>query len=683
MSQAAATSQEKLSVERISEGDITCVRFAGVMDESFEGKRLGTSIRAKVVILDLGRVSKISSFGIREWSDFIGSITRVTEHIYLIECTPKVMDQINMVAGFIGKARVVSFYGPYRCDFCDMDRSILFQVDRDSASIRSFEPPEQLCETCARPQFFDEDPSSFFATVAQQPQFDLAPGVSEFLSAKLNYSVTGGNRRLQIDKHVEGEYTFVRLWGNLDGAFPSEKVAEGLEGSVVVDVSGLGGVDIAGAAEWRNFITLARGGAKRIYLIDCPPILLDRLPRAEDLADEVLSISMPYNCTTCSTTTSEIVDVEEHYEILRFATPPEMKCSNCKQSTACAAQESLLSRLRSLAKPTADAKLKNFIKSARKRKPERQAAEEAAPAGAVGKKTIAFVGFALVGVLAASGVTMYYVATQDKVAPVPVKQIEERPPWITQDTAFAGYCTAQINTMTCVGVSAYQPNIEDAKAQARDVALEEAVQALSINFQSEFFDTRIRGLYSGPRDALYSAFDAARGERSSDAYKTALANLADAKHRTAEAFMASSNDAVPKTHSGLYWEKFDDRFGEEYLAYTRIDISNDALRALTKIYTTEREVGGGKAMTAYPLFAFSHKDFKGGALVTEATGQLAPAGEYGVVTAVGGTPIFSVTDLIGALERGGDLEMAQPVSAEPAPSEEAPATPDEPAAPTE
>lgn len=664
---ATTPDQEKLSVERISEGDIVCVRFAGVMDESFEGKRLGTSLRAKVVVLDLGKVSKISSFGIREWSEFIGALARAIEHIYLIECTAKVMDQINMVAGFIGKARVISFYGPYRCDFCDLDRRVLFQVDRDNAAIRSFEPPEQLCETCARPQFFDEDPASFFATVARQPQFDLASGVSEFLSAKLNYNVTGGNRRLQIDKYVEGEYTFVRLWGNLDGAFPSEKVAEGLEGAVVVDVSGLGGVDIAGAAEWRNFITLARGGATRIYLLDCPPILLDRLPRAEDLADEVLSISMPYNCASCSTTTSEIIEVEEHYDILRFATPPEMRCANCKQATACAAQESLLSRLRSLAKPTADNKLKAFIKTARKHKPESQGAQDVAPTGAVGKKTVAFVGFALAGVLVASGVTMYFVATQRKAVSTPVA-IEQRPAWVIQDTPFAGYCTNQINTLTCVGVSAYQPNLEDAKAQARDVALEEAVQALSINFESEEFDTRIRSRYSGARDALYAAFENDRSDRRSAEYTKSLAALAEARHRAAEAFMASSNDAVPKAHSGLYWEKFDDKFGVEFLAYTKIDITTDAQRLLVKIYTTEREVGGGKAMTAYPLFAFSHKNFNGGALVTEATGALEAAGDYGLITSVGGTPIFSVTDLMTAVERGGALGLATPVEPAVAPT---------------
>ena len=508
-------SQERLQIEKISDGDITCVRFEGLIDEAFEGRRLASSIRSKILIIHMGRVSKISSFGIREWSDFIKGAERVIEHIYLIECTVKVVDQVNMVAGFLGKARLVSFYGPYRCDYCDIDEDVLFQVDRDSAAIRSFDPPKHVCETCARPQFFDEDPASFFSSVAQQPQFDLAPGVPEFLSSKLAYSVTGGNRRLQIDKYVEGRSTYVRISGNLDGSFSSEKVAEGLEGVVVVDVSGLGAVDIAGAAEWRNFITLARQGVDRICLVGCPPILMDRVPKVEDLGDQVLTFSMPYTCAACSTTSSQTVDVSEHYEILRFATPPEMKCQTCKQPTVCAAQESLLSRLRSLPKPDVDAKLRSFIKTAEKRKPEQHALEAEVPAGGIGGRRLAgILGAATAGLVAAAGFMLYYSSQQSEAqeqisetqkkleeAQQVIKKIadrksEEKPSWITSDTTFAGYCVDNVTQMSCVGISSYLPTRQEAEDEARIVAFEELVTAIGIKINAPFFEEQVRPLYA-------------------------------------------------------------------------------------------------------------------------------------------------------------------------------------------
>ncbi len=664
MSSAATLStvgEEKLKTERISDGDTTCVRFDGVMDESFEGKRLASSIKAKNVVLDMGHISKISSFGIREWSEFISVLTRNAENIYLIECSAKVMDQVNMVAGFIGKARIVSFYGPYRCDHCDVDRDIAFQVARDGAAIRGFEPPEHLCPSCARPQFFDEDPTSFFSTVAQQPQFDLDRGVPEFLAAKLNYNITGGNRRLQIDKYVEGSDTFLRLSGNLDGAFSSEKVAEGLEGRVVVDVSGLGGVDIAGAAEWRNFITLARGGAQRLFLLDCPPVLLERLPRTEDLGDEVLSFSMPYNCPSCSTTTSEIVDVAEHYEILKFATPPEMKCGNCKQASACAAQESLLSRLRDLQKPTADAKLKAFIKTARKRKPVVSAVAAAATGGALGKKTLVLAVVSLTAVLGAGALLLYNASQQNKTksqlneATDKIDDLvsqQERPAWIRSKNPFTGTCIEEIGSMVCVGISSYSRDLESGKAEARVVALEEATSSIAVSLDSELFNTKIRPLYSSRRGQLLSTLDRLSENRNSAEYKELVRSVVDIRQRATEAVLTSSNDGMPKQHAGLYWEKYEDK-GEnpEWLVYARYEISTSAQRSMHRIYTDEKELAGGKVVTGFPLLAWAYSDFEGGVMVTEATGELEAVGADAVITRVGAQNVRNSVEFAKAIEQ--------------------------------
>lgn len=679
MSSAAPLStvgEEKLKTERIADGDTTCVRFDGVMDESFEGKRLASSIRSKNVILDMGRVLKISSFGIREWSEFVGQLMRTAENIYLIECTAKVMDQVNMVAGFVGKARIVSFYGPYRCDHCDIDQDVVFRVDRDGPSIRAFEPPEHLCSSCARPMFFDEDPGSFFSTVAQQPQFDLARGIPEFLAARLNYDISGGNRRLQIDKYVEGSNTYLRFSGNLDGAFSSEKVAEGLEGHVVVDVSGLGGVDIAGAAEWRNFTTLARGGAQRLYLLDCPPVLLERLPRTEDLGDEVISFTMPYNCPSCSTTTSEIVDVAEHYDILKFATPPEMKCGNCKKASVCAAQESLLSRLRDLQKPTADGKLRAFIKTARKRKPALKAGEAEQAAMVAGKKTIALVSVSLTAVLAAAGLMIYNAREQsdtenqlkkatEKIDELVKSEKMEKPSWVTFDNEFSAVCSPEIGQMVCVGSSSYLGTLEEAKDQARNVTLEGVARALAVNITADAFEEHVRPLYSDNRQRLLTAFEKASSDRESEEYKDVVKQIADIRRRAANAIVASSNDNVPTQHAGLYWEKYDDKAGkEEFRVYTRFVITTAAERNMLRIYTEEEQVAGGKVLTGFPLLAWSHEDFEGGVLVTEATGSLKAAGNDSLILNVDGQDVVSTTDFAKAMKPGASLGIANPMKSE-------------------
>src|SRR5665647_401088 len=86
----------KLMVEKFADGAIACLKFTGTIDESFEGKKLGSTAAGDTLVLDLGGVKKISSFGIREWIDFVSTASKLVRSMILIECTPKVVDQLNI-----------------------------------------------------------------------------------------------------------------------------------------------------------------------------------------------------------------------------------------------------------------------------------------------------------------------------------------------------------------------------------------------------------------------------------------------------------------------------------------------------------------------------------------------------------------------------------------------------------
>ena len=125
----------KLVIEKFADGAIACLKFVGTIDEGFEGKKLGQTVAEGTLVLDLGGVKKISSFGIREWVDFVASAGKTSRQLILVECSPKVVDQLNMVANFAGGGRVFSFYAPFRCDYCDTEHRVLLQIDRDFEAI--------------------------------------------------------------------------------------------------------------------------------------------------------------------------------------------------------------------------------------------------------------------------------------------------------------------------------------------------------------------------------------------------------------------------------------------------------------------------------------------------------------------------------------------------------------------
>ncbi|MBP9087119.1 MAG: anti-sigma factor antagonist [Kofleriaceae bacterium] len=134
----------KLTVDKFADGDIVGLRFDGSIDANFEGKKLAASLTAATLILDLGGVKKISSFGIREWVDFVKTAGEQVQQLILIECTPKVVDQLNIVGNFAGHGRVFSFYAPFHCDYCDSEHRVLLHVDRDRDVIKSMKLPQSV-----------------------------------------------------------------------------------------------------------------------------------------------------------------------------------------------------------------------------------------------------------------------------------------------------------------------------------------------------------------------------------------------------------------------------------------------------------------------------------------------------------------------------------------------------------
>ena len=672
--QPAAGASGNLSIDSFIEGSITCLRFQGTIDESFDGRRLAAGLKATTLILDMGAVRKISSFGIREWTDFIKTCERSVDTLIAIECTPKVVDQLNMVSQFLGtKGRVFSLYAPYRCDYCDIDRKILLQVDRDAAAIRSQRPPEQLCETCSRPSYFDEEPASFFAYLAQQPPFELSPAIAEFLSSKLRYSVTGGDRRLHIDKHIEGRNTYLKFVGNLDGSFPSGKIAEGLEGTMVVDVSGIGTIDLAGAAEWRNFVTQTKSGAERVYLVGCPPVLLERLNRQGDLGDQVISFTMPYSCSKCATTAAQLIDVEQHYDILKFATPPEMKCAHCKSPTVCVAPEALLSRLRTLPRVDIDSGLKKFIKEMRDRKPVPIKAPR--QPGAADARLGMFTGLIILALVAAGvliGVNWYQTReareTQKKMESV-IDKVEggqvgavtrasfSRPIWITSDTPGTAFCTDIVNRLSCVGISAYVDSREEGRLQATNAAFEEMTNSIGLKIDNPAFQSRVRPMYEAARAKGLNDLEAVRGTPGAE-YQKARERVDSARKAVAQALVATGGAAAPAQQSAWYWEEYDkpNGAGTEFLVFVRYDIGQSAMTSLMITYADVIDAGGGgKVVTLFPSIAWALPTSSGGALVVRSSGDLARIGvpENAVVTAIDGTAVRTAPDMVARLKKAG------------------------------
>lgn len=670
----------KLSVEKFADGGIACLKFSGTIDEGFEGKKLGATAGCDTLVLDLGGVKKISSFGIREWVDFVTTANKLCRSMVLVECTPKVVDQLNMVANFTGGGRVFSFYAPFKCDYCDSEHRVLLQVDKDFETIKTMKLAERPCPSCKEAMYFDEDGATFFSYLISQPKFELEPEVAAFLGAKLNYAVSDLNRKLRVDKIIEGRTTYLKLTGDLDRTFPREKLAEGLEGNVIVDLSSIGRIEPAGAAEWRGFVKMVAPLVEAIYLASVPPAFLEKLCSPDDLAPkgQVVTLTLPYGCTSCGTTTGELIEVAEHYEVLKFATAPELRCQTCRHAMVCQAGEIVMTLLPQLPKPTASTDLVKSIGILRER--AMQAHRERKPASkAVSSPQIPVeqprsgllvpVLAALIAVVLAAGGYLAYQrvtnkgGTQTAFGTITNKSADKRPAWLVSDTPNNVTCTeTAAKGISCVGVSSMSSRQDDAEDEAFDAALDATANAIAVRIDDPTWKGAVVPIYQAARDAKLAAFDR------DPANTSARRDVREARNAVGRILRATSGGAVPSAPTGRYWEEYASADGKRVVAFAQVSLGATELAKLAAMYAKQDTGLGASSVGLFPLVGWRYPKLESGAILTKLDpGTLQRLGmttQY-IVLAVSGRDVadaqtfakLAEEEYEAIIERGGKLRF--------------------------
>ena len=132
----------QFKVERKDEGGKPVLEISGQIDEDAVFANVDIS-SDKELTLDLENVSAINSCGIREWIKWIKTGPSDGTVVYK-NCPKVIVDQINMVAGFLPEnGRVESFYVPYYCDSNGNEKMVLFKSGVEFKD-GELNPPEEV-----------------------------------------------------------------------------------------------------------------------------------------------------------------------------------------------------------------------------------------------------------------------------------------------------------------------------------------------------------------------------------------------------------------------------------------------------------------------------------------------------------------------------------------------------------
>lgn len=656
----------KFRIDKTASGGVTFLAMHGILDESFEGKRVAASVRTKKLVVSLRDVRRFASWGMAEWMNFLR--TAAEHDLYLVECSTYAVHQMNLVTGLLGHGKLVSFYLPYRCRKCSEEFETLLVVPRDRAAIQGLADSERACATCGGQARIDKYPANMREALSQHVVFDMDDEVVEFLRGQLKYELTPDAMRFRAYRRAGKGSVYLRLIGNI-AALPVEPLVRASEGTTVVDLANIT-FDPVELTRWRTYVRTALPAVSSLQLLDCPPGFLERAVELEDLEGKlkVRTFALPYLCPSCNAVGSAMVNVAEYLEQLTEGIVPAALCPTCKSGFVAQIEDPAL--LRRLPAREHDAELDAFLVKARglpARKLEDCLAARSTKQAAAGGRHGAYLGSALAVLAAIGGLAVAFflwkqpadvvpalpAATPGTAVALPAPAFQ-RPDWITSGVPSSSFCEDMTNRLVCVGISPYRRTKEEAVNDADGAALDELVNAIGLKISDPRLRDSVLTGYSEARARALSALQAVDTDRASPAYAAADDVVRKARKRVAEILRVSGGAAVPPRRSDWYWEAYplEEGSGIEFLGFVRYDVSLDAVKSLVETYSVATQINGAAVVTAFPGLAWEYPDFAGGAVLRKVGGPLAGSGvaAQALITAVGDQPVRDAAGLARRFE---------------------------------
>src|SRR3954471_5473697 len=290
-------------------GDATLVNNAGLLQERFTG--FGDIGTARTVVLNVSGMTRMTSFGVRQWLKAMDALPKAITDLYLLGCPTFFVDQLNMVLNFGGPGKVLTVVAPHTCPSCGVESGELIDVLTDRANLVKGGLPEKECARCGGKLEFDETPEAYFAFVSKYAASSLGSAAAQLLATHGLYtsSESAVEKPPRIIKLVHGSVTYFRVIGSIGSTFRARPFLVGAEGEVVIDLAEVERFDAAGQKEWRRLVKSLAAQVPAVMFVDVSESFLasagDTLTMARNIA--VASVLVPYGCTECERTSSESV----------------------------------------------------------------------------------------------------------------------------------------------------------------------------------------------------------------------------------------------------------------------------------------------------------------------------------------------------------------------------------------
>ncbi len=189
-------------------GDVTYLKLAGVIDEDNELFDLLDQLGAGTVVINLADIERINSCGVRDWVNWLAKLEKKGAKVVFVECSPAIVAQINLVNNFTGNEVVKSFYAPYFCPSCDLEKVLLIEMDEMKA-MDSPKAPVCRCDECDGVMDFDDMEESYFAFVTTARHEHVDPQIAEVVSSMEDDEGPKDSEGRKVRSRTSGSFSHV------------------------------------------------------------------------------------------------------------------------------------------------------------------------------------------------------------------------------------------------------------------------------------------------------------------------------------------------------------------------------------------------------------------------------------------------------------------------------------------
>jgi anti-anti-sigma regulatory factor len=156
---------------------VNYLKLGGVIDEDNDLVTLESKLGAGSLVINLAEVDRINSCGVRDWVNWLGRVEKNGARSILVECSPPIVSQINLVHNFTGAGVVKNFYAPYFCPRCEKEKLLLLETRDLVQNGPPFTAPMCRCDECDGPMEFDDMEESYFAFLSNAKKVPADPSV--------------------------------------------------------------------------------------------------------------------------------------------------------------------------------------------------------------------------------------------------------------------------------------------------------------------------------------------------------------------------------------------------------------------------------------------------------------------------------------------------------------------------